>query len=129
MKINEIEDIIKRITNNEDFNTCNGYALEEYGGKINITEDGYWIKLTDTFGGEGMGDYMWYIFELHKNDERVAFFRVSGYYDSWNGTDWENICIVGPELEYNTTWAKVDDTITSNKLTEKYEQLEHAPSL
>ena len=38
----------------------------------------------ESFGGEGMGDSRWIVFKLGEQ-----LFRVSGYYDSWNGTEWD----------------------------------------
>ena len=41
--------------------------------------------LAEDFGGEGMGDTRYVVFQV--GDQ---FFRVDGYYASWDGTTWED---------------------------------------
>jgi hypothetical protein len=41
------------------------------------------MTLVSQFGGEGKGDDIWRVFQI--GDQ---FFKKSGYYSSWNGTDW-----------------------------------------
>lgn len=40
-------------------------------------------KLVESFGGEGKGEDCWFIFSIGEQ-----FFRINGYYSSWDGTDW-----------------------------------------
>ena len=42
------------------------------------------LELVENFGGEGMGDQMWVVFKV---GDRM--FRMNGYYDSWNGGEWD----------------------------------------
>lgn len=43
------------------------------------------VWLVEDFGGEGMGDTRYVVFQI--GDQ---FFQVDGYYASWDGTTWED---------------------------------------
>jgi len=88
--------------------SLDGYNMEEY-----FCEDpeykefeGYIIREEESFGGyEGDGDSIWKVFKVTKDDE-VQYFRTSGYYDSWNGTEWErSIELVDPHEVTVIKWA------------------------
>jgi len=74
----------------------NGYTLEEYIGDYENSE--YKFRGVDYFGGEGQGDSMWKVFEIkNKQTNEVVNFRVSAWYDSWDGAEWDGeIEIVEP---------------------------------
>lgn len=75
------------------------YNSEENGEdneKFNVDElawavrDGsHPVKVIDKFGGEGMGDHAHYVFEVTDGDEKILV-KIDGYYDSWNGTEWQD---------------------------------------
>jgi len=42
------------------------------------------------FGGEGLGDNIWKVFKINNIEtNEKTYFKVSGYYDSWNDSDWD----------------------------------------
>lgn len=43
------------------------------------------VKKVAEFGGEGQGDTYYYVFSVGNQ-----YFKRSGYYDSYDGTDWED---------------------------------------
>jgi len=73
-----------------------GYTLEECIGDYENSE--YKFREVEHFGGEGQGDSMWKVFEIkNKQTNEVVNFRVRGWYNSWNGTEWDGeIEIVKP---------------------------------
>ena len=73
----------------EDTYSFDGYILENSFGKRNTKPcNGYTITIEDSFGGEGQGDEMWAVYAIKKENLKEIYVRVSGYYDSWNGTEW-----------------------------------------
>ena len=62
----------------------------------------------DQHGGEGEGSEYWLVSRIfNKKTEEVYFIQFSGYYDSWNGTDWsENYwTVVEPKEKTIVVWA------------------------
>ena len=43
------------------------------------------VKDVERYGGEGEGDKLWVVFSV---DDQL--FRVTGYYSSWDGDNWED---------------------------------------
>ena len=67
--------------------------------------NGYAIKNIDAFGGEGEGDSIWNVFALYKDNKLLTFFKTEGYYDSWNGVEWdEGFNIVTPREKIVIEW-------------------------
>jgi hypothetical protein len=85
-----------------------GYALEEYFEYSDVKPfNGYTIQEIEHFGGEGQGDEMWKVFSISKDGEKDAYFRVQGFYNSWNGTEWNyEIDLVQPYEVTVTQWRK-----------------------
>ena len=80
------EDIEEAISTVEDFDY---YELEH--DTVTIPGIGT-TEPVDRFGGEGMGDERWVVFKLENR-----LFRISGYYSSWEGTEWyEDVTEVKP---------------------------------
>lgn len=53
------------------------------------TVDGIHIKLIDSEGGiEGGGEYAHRIWTVNEGSKILSHIRVTGYYSSWEGTDW-----------------------------------------
>lgn len=50
-------------------------------GKVNLEED---------FGGEGQGDQRYVVWSIGEGDAK-QYFKVSGYYASWDGTTWDDL--------------------------------------
>lgn len=57
------------------------YAIE-WQEKIEVPDLGI-IEFVEQFGGEGKGDEYWIVFKINNQ-----YFKVSAYYDSWNGVNW-----------------------------------------
>jgi len=49
----------------------------------------YLTTVHEVGGGEGGGDYVERVYE-HDNDGEPIFVRITGYYSSYNGTDWND---------------------------------------
>lgn len=60
---------------------------EEYGTlKINET---YSLSIVENFGGEGQGDQYWFVFSVNKSGEPESYWKVPGWYQSYNGGEYE----------------------------------------
>lgn len=46
------------------------------------------LRKVNSWGGEGEGDSIGYVLETNI-DGVIYYLLVNGYYDSWNGTDWD----------------------------------------
>lgn len=98
---------VSEISHNSEFNYTDGYELEDALGNKGVTVEGFHIEQHDDFGGEGMGDTMWKVFSVTSEDE-TFYFKLKGYYDSWNGTDWDgDIKIVEPREITVIVWDAV----------------------
>lgn len=88
-----------------------GYKMEEnfsYGDTKQ--SNGYLVKQVDSFGGEGQGDEMWAVYEITNETTKTiaCHVRVQGYYNSWNGTEWDgSLEIVEPYEVKVTRWKTV----------------------
>jgi len=89
--------------------TFDGDEMTEYFGSEQTPYKGYTIKTTDEYGGEGLGDEYWYIFTLTSEDKKETHIKVEGWYDSWNGTSWEeyDFNIVESYIEPVTRWRNI----------------------
>lgn len=94
------QEIIDWALSNDDFKSYYSYPGEDakhldqvmelfisYGDGIEIPSGT--VKHVDEFGGEDMGSQRWIIFRVGED-----YFQVFGYYNSWDGDNWE-----GAELE------------------------------
>lgn len=84
-----------------DEDDFNGGTMEEYFQSSRIIQPkGYKIKVEDSYGGEGDGDKYWAVYSISNTDTKdVQYLKFYGYYDSWNGTTWEDFSIVEPKEE------------------------------
>lgn len=48
------------------------------------------VQIVESFGGEGMGDDLWYVFSVVDPPKPTRYFRVSGYYQSYDGGTYED---------------------------------------
>jgi hypothetical protein len=87
-----------------------GDVFQEYANKI--INDDYIIEEEDNFGGyEGAGDITYVVYSLTnlETNEKI-YFKISGWYDSWNGTEWINEpVIVGPKEVIKIEWEELND--------------------
>ena len=76
----------------EEAEDMSGYTLDEYFNDSDdcVKFEGYTITKEARYGGfEGGGDSVWIVFKVTKDNE-TQYFRKSGYYDSWNDTEWDS---------------------------------------
>ena len=87
-----------------DMNDYNSYEIQW----SNFENDNYIVKSSvDSFGGEGCGEERWNVSKVtDKRTNEVFFISFSGYYNSWEGTDWsENYwAIVKPTIVEVIQW-------------------------
>ena len=74
----------------------------------NFENDNYRVKgEIDSFGGEGCGEERWEVSKVtDKRTNEVFFLHFSGYYNSWEGTDWSenDWSIVKPTIVEVIQW-------------------------
>jgi len=65
------------------------------------------IKLVHRVGGgEGQGEYAERVYE-HDNDGEMIYFKITGFYSSYDGTDWDSdIQRVTPQEKTITVYVK-----------------------
>lgn len=52
--------------------------------------NGYVLEFVESFGGEGMGDHAHVVYSVRpQNSDDMQYFRIDGYYTSYDGTDWD----------------------------------------
>ena len=93
-EINEIYNSFGDETDNDInyfYNTEMQYSNEE--------NDKYKIESEiDYHGGEGQGDYYWKLTRiLNKETNEACYIKFYGYYNSWDGVEWEGWCLVKPK--------------------------------
>lgn len=94
---------IKTCVNENDLR-YNSVTSEKY----NVNQD-FSISIKEVFGGhEGGGEEHFIVFELFKNDENLGFYKVPGYYTSYNGSElyWNDTYKVNPVEVTNIEWQK-----------------------
>lgn len=63
------------------------------------------ISEYDSFGGEGKGEERWNITKIiNKQTGKISFIKFDGYYESWNGTDWEEWYCTVPSEVVKISW-------------------------
>jgi len=66
------------------------------------------LEMEEEFGGEGMGDHMFYVFSIANSETpNKTFVKISGYYDSWDGSEYNSLEIVKPVEVVKIKWEKV----------------------
>ena len=69
------------------------YQLSEGIAKDTNTFEGKYLQSRDEKGGfEGGGSEMYTIYSINEVDtnKTICYFKIEGYYDSWNGTSWDD---------------------------------------
>lgn len=89
-----------------------GYKMEENFGYSNTKQaNGYLVEQVANFGGEGQGEDIWAVYKITNYITKAiaCYVRVKGYYDSWNGADWDgDLEIVEPYEVKVTRWKTVN---------------------
>lgn len=88
--------------NQDDYEYFAHYFEDWYSGN-NLNNN--FVSAVDSWGGEGQGDDIGFVLKINYEDN-VYYLMVSGYYDSWNDTEWDddNIRIVNPKEKVVTVW-------------------------
>lgn len=60
-----------------------------YMRNSSIVKEGYILKYEDGYGGEGQGDERWECYSVTFPDGVKKYLYFEGYYQSWDGTNWE----------------------------------------
>lgn len=50
--------------------------------------DGFKVKIEEEVGGEGQGEHTHIVFKI-SDKENSMFVKLNGYYDSYEGTEWD----------------------------------------
>lgn len=56
--------------------------------ELDVEDFGH-IEVVETTGGEGQGDHAHIVFKLTDVDGNESFYKVDGYYSSYDGVDWD----------------------------------------
>jgi hypothetical protein len=104
LKLNEIPE--------EDLEYFNGDIIQEVYSYYNtdgiIQPEGYTIEEEEQFGGEGQGDNYFIVVSIKENNSgEKIYVRFNGYYDSWNGTEWDGWDFVKPIEVTVTKWEAI----------------------
>lgn len=97
----------------EDLEYFTGAKIEEtysYSSEISQPEE-FTIIQEAQRGGEGQGDEYYIVLSIQDNDTKDKIYvRFSGYYDSWNGTEWdEGFDLVSPVTVKVIEWETIPD--------------------
>jgi len=60
----------------------------------------------DSYGGEGQGDEYWSVYEFTLDEEKV-YVKFNGYYQSYNGSEYDAYFFVEPKEKVVTEYVKV----------------------
>ena len=63
------------------------------------------FKHEDNFGGKGMGDDYWSVYSFFQGEEKV-FVKFSGWYQSYNGSEYTDWFFVEPKQKTITVFEK-----------------------
>lgn len=63
-------------------------------------------KREDNYGGEGMGDDYWSVYSFSKDDQKV-YIKFDGYYQSYNGAEFDEFYQVEPKQVTVTQFHRV----------------------
>lgn len=85
----------------------NDYARDEIQ-YISFENNNYKVRSeVDEYGGEGQGEERWNVSKvIDKRTNEVFFLQFSGFYNSWEGTDWSenDWSIVKPTIVEVIQW-------------------------
>lgn len=72
-----------------DWNAAQGlFSWGKYEDKA-IKHNGIAVSLAEQHGGEGQGDEYWIVFNA-VSDGQEQYFRIDGWYSSYNGSEFED---------------------------------------
>lgn len=83
------------------------FEFLESSGENGVNIPGVGTAVFETqHGGEGQGDEYWYVFKLVTADEYPRYFKVDGYYTSYEGGYYDELYEVFPKQVQVTQWAE-----------------------
>lgn len=115
LSLDEQKSEVNRFFSDYNLNVNDVYEYEEFENEdFDPSISNLSIKLVDSHGGyEGGGDYAQCTFELNRADDNgaakqtISYFKVEGFYSSYNGTEWEDsFTIVYPSTYIATKYVK-----------------------
>ena len=78
-------------------------------GNETVQDEYTFIREEEVGGYEGAGENTHYVFSLIDNRTEVkTSFKISGYYNSWDSTEWYSFDIVEPKEITVMQWVKQD---------------------
>jgi len=91
-----------------DIKSFNGDRFKEYIDN-KFENNKYILEKKDTFEGyEGAGEEMWVVYSLtSKVDNSIVYFKMNGWYNSWDSNEWEGIDIVEPKEVKKIEWENI----------------------
>ena len=69
-------------------------ARNKFSDIVSVVKE---IKLVDSFGGEGMGDQYWSVYQFISHQGEVAYVKFYGWYQSYNGSEYTDYKFVTPQ--------------------------------
>jgi len=78
-------------------------------GNETVQDEYTFIREEEVGGYEGAGENTHYVFSLIDNRTEVkTSFKISGYYNSWDSTEWHSLDIVEPKEVTVIKWLKIE---------------------
>lgn len=68
-----------------------------------LMPEGWTWQGVQHFGGEGMGDEYYNVVKFVKGDDFI-FVKFDGYYESYNGSEYQEYCVVTPKEVTSTVY-------------------------
>ena len=55
-----------------------------------------WVQIKSHGGGEGDGEECWSVYKFYNSEDDVAYIKFDGYYQSYNGSEYQQFYVVEP---------------------------------
>ena len=55
-----------------------------------------WVQIKSHGGGEGDGEECWSVYKFYNSEYDVAYIKFDGYYQSYNGSEYQQFYVVEP---------------------------------
>lgn len=84
-------DFVELLNGCEDYYDQFKEYIDDFYGNSGEPIDlgGFIVEGVEQYGGEGMGDEYWVVFSV-ENDDVKKFFKLDGWYASYNGHEFDN---------------------------------------
>ena len=79
---------------------------EEYTFVKTAEEQGISYTHIDSYGGEGQGYEYWSVYEFTRDEDKV-YVKFNGYYQSYNGSEYDEYFFVEPKEKVVTEYVEV----------------------